>query len=142
MSNNSGSMRTKLTKKRKRNEINDAGSNRANKRAKGPNGEIVPIFQRQFEKNELVVTKVRGWSAWPAKVMSTNVFGRKYEVQYYGFPNMTGLVGAKEIFHFDDQSIAMLAEVATTKPNLNGYTKSLREVVVTYNYSFPFEIPK
>lgn len=114
------------------------------KRRKVTNGQlVVAVRAQQFESKELVVTKVKGWSAWPAQITKiNNSSGRKYEVKYFGFTNCSGAVGANEIFKFNDESIEMLHDVAKNKPQLNGFMKSLREVEIQFSYKFPFEILK
>lgn len=126
------------TAKRRRSENTHVFPNA--KRAKGQNGQLVPIVHRQFKLGELVVTKVKGWSAWPAQITSLNQSGRKYQVRYFGFQNMSGAAGANEIYHWDTYSIAMLQEVLKNKSNQKGYIQSLREVEAIFNFTFPFEI--
>lgn len=125
--------------KRCREEVTDPRAPKS-KRAKSQNMQLVPA-QRQFKIDDLVVTRVRGWSAWPARVTKINNPGRKFEVQYFGFDNMKGAVGINEIFHFDEHSIGMLGEVLAKKPNLKCFVKSLLEVQLLARVEFPFEIP-
>lgn len=128
---------TKVNKRRQKNPpIDEVVKN--SKRAKGNNAELVRY--RSFEINEFVVTKVRGWSAWPAQVQAINQIGRKYKVKYFGFENLTGDVGSNEIFHLDEQSMGMLEDVMKKKPNTKGFIKSLREVEIEFNFTFPFPI--
>lgn len=96
---------------------------------------MTPTPKKNFEINELVFAKVKGYPHWPARITDVRTPGKFYSVQFYG-TNETGNIRSSELWSFHGFKDKYITEKSKKNPQ---FLKGVIEVLQVSGDPVPAE---